>query len=398
MYKGMVLCLMVVLLSACSTKSGQQFSSNLWKTWESMDELVQPDYPDAPPVVLIHGWNGGEFTWPAPDDLRELENNLQRDIYFFTYRTSYLANRYPPLEIMEEELDRFLFKYPAVDVVAHSMGGLLLRQYLSHHPDHPVKRAVFLSTPHFGTNAAKVLTGLANISITSEGNIQAQEIQPGSDFLWQLNDLKGAELNGVEALNVYVGVSGWTDGDLVVEPSSAYLPWTHNITVQGDHHTLARRFPKFDFIVNFLRDGTLPAAEADVPVRRDAWLRFVKKDGDDPMQLSETSVRRINAKGYVDRKGYSICCEDRAGLFPSGINNTVVAEDVQAGELYEFLPSDGGNRVQVNMDATRQSGQPVQLLSIVTHPHEALQTVTPGSSPQSEPVVPAPQPLSAPAP
>jgi len=359
---------------------------------------MQPDYPDAPPVVLIHGWNGGEFTWPAPDELRELENELHRDIYFFTYRTSYLANRYPPLEIMEEELDRFLFKYQAVDVVAHSMGGLLLRQYLSHHPDHPVKRAVFLSTPHFGTNAAKVLTGLANISITSEGNIQAQEIQPGSDFLWQLNDLKGAELNDVEALNVYVGVSGWTDGDLVVEPSSAYLPWAHNVTVQGDHHTLARRFPKFDFIVNFLRDGTLPKAEAEVPDRRDAWLRFVKKDGDDPMQLSEASVRRINAKGYVDRNGYSICCDDRAGLFPSGIANTIVAEDVQAGEIYEFLPGDGSGRVRVSMDAIRQGGQPVQLRSILMRPHEALQPVMPGAVPQSapvdsQPVVPAHQPL-----
>jgi len=355
-----------------------------------MDELVQQDYPDAPPVVLIHGWNGGEFTWPSPVELRELEKTLQRDIYFFTYRTSYLANRYPPLEIMEEELDRFLFKYPAVDVVAHSMGGLLLRQYLSHHPDHPVKRAVFLSTPHFGTNAARVLTGLANISITSEGNIQAEEIQPGSDFLWQLNDQDGAELDGIEALNVYVGVSGWTDGDLVVEPSSAYLPWAHNITVNGDHHTLARRFPKFEFIVNFLRDGTLPTAEAAAPTRRDAWLRFVKKEGADPLPLKEAAVRRINAQGYVDRKGYTICCDARASLYPSGNATTIVAEDIKAGEFYEFLPNDGG-RIRVGMDELRLLNQPVQLRSILMKSAPVSQPVI-----ESLPVMPAAEPNASP--
>jgi len=350
-----------------------------------MDELVQQDYPDAPPVVLIHGWNGGEFTWPSPDELRKLENKLQRDIYFFTYRTSYLANRYPPLEIMEEELDRFLFKYPAVDVVAHSMGGLLLRQYLSHHPDHPVKRAVFLSTPHFGTNAAKVLTGLANISITSEGNIQAQEIQPGSDFLWQLNDQDGAELSGVEVLNIYVGASGWTDGDLVVEPSSAYLPWGHNLTVQGDHHTLARRLAQLDFIVDFLHDGTLPAVEADVPARRDAWLRFVKKEGDDPLPLKEAAVRRINAQGYVDRKGYSICCDARASLYPSGNFTTIVAEDLTVGESYEFLPNDGSGRIRVGMDDLRLHNQPVQMRSIPITPAAASQPVAPVTEPLPTP-------------
>ncbi|HKI61264.1 MAG TPA: alpha/beta fold hydrolase [Mariprofundaceae bacterium] len=361
-----------------------------------MDELVQPDFPDAPPVVLIHGWNGGEFTWPSPEELRKLENKLQRDIYFFTYRTSYLANRYPPLEVMEEELDRFLFKYPAVDVVAHSMGGLLLRQYLSHHPDHPVKRAVFLSTPHFGTNAAKLLTGLATISISAEGNIQAQEIQPGSDFLWQLNSLEGAELNGVETLNVFVGESGWLDGDLVVEPSSAYLPWGHNVQVKGDHHTLARRLPQFQFIIDFLRDGTLPAEEAAVPARRDAWLRFVPKVGGDPIPLRDSAVRRINAKGYVDRKGYSICCDERAGLYPTGVGTTIVAEDLQPGEFYEFLPSDGSGRVRVSMDAIRRDNRPVELRSIPVHASGITLPAAPVEAVQPAPVETQPRAPQAP--
>lgn len=62
--------------------------------------------------------------------------------------------------MIEEQLDRYLAPYAAVDIVAHSMGGLLVRQYLSHHVDHRVRRVIFLATPHFGTNVAQVLVKL----------------------------------------------------------------------------------------------------------------------------------------------------------------------------------------------------------------------------------------------
>lgn len=372
---------MGLLQSGCATTTagGPQETLDLWKTWESMDVLLQPDYPDAPPIILMHGWNGSEFTWPAPDELRRLENKLHRDIYFFTYRTGYFANRYPPLEIMEEALDRFLSEYKTVDVVAHSMGGLLLRQYLSHHPDNPVRRIVFLSTPHFGTNAAKVLTSIASIS--ADGNIQAQEIQPGSDFLWDLNAQEGSELQGIETLNVYVGESGWLDGDLVVEPSSAYLPWAHNVKVQGDHHTLAKRLPNFQFIIDFLRDGTLPAVQAEVPARRDVWLQFVPRRGSDPMRIPASSIRHLSPKGIPTKDGYNICCDARAGLYPNG-GNTVVAEDVQPGEVYEYVPHNGHGKIRIRMDALIDGVHPVLLKTIVVPP--------PGGATVPEPAVPSP--------
>jgi len=381
------------LVSGCATKASQEETLNLWKTWESMDRLLQPDYPDAPPLILMHGWNGSEFTWPSPDELRELETKLGRDIYFFTYRTGYFANRYPPLEIMEEELDRFMSRYTNVDVVAHSMGGLLLRQYLSHHPDHPVHRVVFLSTPHFGTNAARLLMSLASIS--ADGNIQAQEIQPGSDFLWQLNDQQGAEMDGVQTLNVYVGESGWLDGDIVVEPSSAYLPWAHNVKVQGDHHTLAHRLPSFQFIIDFLKDGTLPSVEAEVPARRDVWLRFVPKAGEDAMAVPAASIRHLNARGIPSKGNYSICCDARAGLYPIG-GNTVIAEDLQPGDVYEFVPRNGHSPSRLDMDPFIGGNRPVQLENIIVPPPGMPATpVAPAAAPAPEG---AETPAAAPAP
>ena len=46
-----------------------------------------------------------------------------------------------------------------VDIVAHSMGGLATRWYLSTHPDPPVRRVAFLATPHRGTLAAHLAWG-----------------------------------------------------------------------------------------------------------------------------------------------------------------------------------------------------------------------------------------------
>jgi len=88
--------LMLMLLPACSTKSSKEVAVDLWHGWEKMDELLQDDYPGSIPIILIHGWNGGEFTWPSPARLKQLEAELGRDIYFFNYRTGIIANRYPP--------------------------------------------------------------------------------------------------------------------------------------------------------------------------------------------------------------------------------------------------------------------------------------------------------------
>ncbi len=355
--RGLALLAFVLLLQACGAKTSKQVAVDLWRDWEQMDTLLQINYSDQVPIVLVHGWNGGEFTWPSPARLMQLEQSLDRDIFFFTYRSGIVANRYPPIEIMEEHLARFLQSFQRVDIVAHSMGGLLVRQYLAHHRENPVRRLVFLSTPHFGSNVAKILTGVASVS--AMGNIQAEEIQPGSDFLWRLNRLAGAELEGREVLNVYAGGQSWLKSDLVVDPGSAYLPWAYNVKVEGDHHTLASHLTDFDWILDFLNYGLLPP-EAQPPKRRDIWLRFQRKDGT-WLHFSDAHFHRLDAKGLPRTGGFVICCDQRSSLH-SEFARTVVLEDAQADEVFEITIGGGAGTATLDARDLLDSGVPVSLI------------------------------------
>ncbi len=90
-------------------------------------------------------------------------------------------------------------------MVAHRMGGLILRSYLAGKADGTpatytppadtgIRKAVFLATPHFGT----ALAGLLGI------DIQTQEMALGSQFLFDLNTWNGGldDLRGVDALAI----------------------------------------------------------------------------------------------------------------------------------------------------------------------------------------------------
>ena len=110
-----------------------------------------------------------------------------------------------------------------VDVVAHSMGGLIVRAYLTgkqtpsgqfQPPSDPkVRKAIFMGTPHYGSFLA------------GDFGAQGTEMHTGSQFLWDLNrwNQDMDDLREVDALAI-VGngaLSGKSDG--VVEVTSASL-------------------------------------------------------------------------------------------------------------------------------------------------------------------------------
>ena len=101
-----------------------------------------------------------------------------------------------------------------VDIVAHSMGGLATRWYLKTRPAAPVRKVVFLASPHRGTLSAVLAWG--------DGS---HEMLPTSEFLDSLNS--GSALPpGVSALTIRTPV------DTHIFPAeSATLPGVPDRTV-----------------------------------------------------------------------------------------------------------------------------------------------------------------------
>jgi uncharacterized protein (TIGR03437 family) len=151
-----------------------------------------------PPVVFLNGYQSGcggsvtfEETFGQAD--RILERNGRVALFFNNCEQA--RNR--PLEELGAALGRYLdgLQYAdgqpvsQVDVVAHSMGGLIVRSYLSgkqierrefRPPSQPkIRKAVFLAVPFFGA----IVTEFPG---ATGADPQFEQLRPGSSFLYDL--------------------------------------------------------------------------------------------------------------------------------------------------------------------------------------------------------------------
>lgn len=188
----------------------------------------------AQPVILING-----YQFPPCDSvtaegtfgqLPSLLRSTGREVVFFnncSVAAPAGATR-PSLEDLGNALGERIAATGAVevDVVVHSMGGLILRSYLSGKQKeagvfrppavHKVRRAVFLGTPQFGP-------GLASTLLSFGGqDPQVRAIMPGSQFILDLATWNqgGDDLRGVDAVAVAGNIANNTDG-LVPVPSAS---------------------------------------------------------------------------------------------------------------------------------------------------------------------------------
>jgi uncharacterized protein (TIGR03437 family) len=108
---------------------------------------------------------------------------------------------------------------PQVDLVSHSMGGLIVRAYLSglqtngtlSPPVNPrVRKLIEIATPNFGSFLAQ------NWSYLIPNGTQTAEMIPGSTFLWYLAtwNQRGDDLRGVDGLAI-IGNSGYWQSSIL---------------------------------------------------------------------------------------------------------------------------------------------------------------------------------------
>lgn len=179
--------------------------------------------------------NGFQPTCPSDeaDTFGRLGQLLREDGYRVEFFNTCVL-RGGPLESLAERFEQFIATQglERFDVIAHSMGGLILRTYLAgkkeadgvFRPPFPVRvrRAIMAATPHAGTRFGEGFEPLL-------GNPAVlPQIRPGSRFLWDLSRWNQGQdaLREISALALIGNAAQSSDG--VVNVTSGAFPYLTN--------------------------------------------------------------------------------------------------------------------------------------------------------------------------
>lgn len=181
-----------------------------------------PPAPSNAPVLLIHGVLCNAGVWHP--FMRWLESRGVAPVYTLSYG--------PPLASIELFAEQAAAKIDAilgdtgarkVIVVAHSMGGLVMRAYLRRFGGSKIARLVTIATPHEGSVHAWIALGQS-----------IEQLRPRNRWLAELGTPKGADLPPI--------VSLWSWHDSMVAPqTSSRVAFGENIEVAGVGHTALLR-------------------------------------------------------------------------------------------------------------------------------------------------------------
>lgn len=180
-----------------------------------------PSHLEGRPVLFVHGYFG------AAPDFRALRRAVEA-----RGRPTYavgLGSLHAPIEssarVLVEHVMRLVDRYrdrDGIDIVAHSMGGLVVRRALMDHPElgARVKTLVTLGTPHAGTAATRGYVVGANV----------KQMRRRSSFLAELSPLEAV----CPAARV---VTVDAELDTIVYPrESCHLPCARQVSLPGVGH------------------------------------------------------------------------------------------------------------------------------------------------------------------
>lgn len=179
-------------------------------------------------VILTHGFlNKAPIMAYLVYQLRKLGYR----IHFFNYKTLHF-NREETLNSLKrlcDGLDNIYF-------VGHSMGGLVLREFIQTHPSPKYKAVVTLGTPHQTSSFAK------HVSSSELNNLLG--INEESGLISDLRDYEGipplgsiAGNKGDTFLNKIKGIQEESDGTILVEETRG-VNFSDHIVLHLSHSTL----------------------------------------------------------------------------------------------------------------------------------------------------------------
>lgn len=168
---------------------------------------------DYDPVVFVHGYSGSTIVnFSAMISWFKTDGYPSNRLYYYTYNS--LTGVIAGANTLKSKVDSVLNATgkSKVDLICHSMGGLVARYYMKNMGGaNKVNQVVYVATPHRGT-------AWAYVDLITQS---AKDMRPGSTLL--------------NSINGYCpGLSLWSSCDEIVIPnSSANMGYAKNIGCWG---------------------------------------------------------------------------------------------------------------------------------------------------------------------
>ena len=201
-------------------------------------------WSERPPVLLIPGWSDTARVLQPCRSFLLADGWPDESVHCLSFRDRYGSNIEHAAEIAAAARRlRDVTGESRIAVVAHSMGGLALRQFLLDGGDVAVHTAIFAGTPHRGTWVAWLAWGRGGA-----------EMRPGSEFLERLNaaplppSVRAVCLRTPVDTRVVPGDSAWLEGAAC-----------HTVRLPT-HPRMLRHVPTLRLIRELLLDGRERAA------------------------------------------------------------------------------------------------------------------------------------------
>jgi triacylglycerol lipase len=196
--------------------------------------------PDSPPVLIIHGFLG------TRGSMYMLERRLVEDGFVcvsFNLGTLNVRDIRRSAFLIHRKIERILAQTPSqkIDIIGHSMGGLIGLYYVKKLGGHTrVRKLIMMGTPVRGTWAA--LAGVVTLGLWSTSSWQ---LLPRSRFLDEL--AQGPIPPGVDVSTIAAA------RDWVVPLATTRMPGTNAMTVPLGHSSLVVSEEVYRRVVNTLR-------------------------------------------------------------------------------------------------------------------------------------------------
>jgi pimeloyl-ACP methyl ester carboxylesterase len=310
-------------------------------------------------ILFVHGLGGCKETWGNFESLIKSDVRIDSyDVEYYEYPSApfrpfvYFQNKYASIQALGNGLKTFidhkLENYEEIVLVGHSLGGLVIRQYLyqeyKNNPDQRIKKIIFYATPQEGS-------GLANIGNKfSIGHRHLKQICKNSEFLEDFNLMWGRiQIEKTYDFRIVVAAE-----DSVVSELSATANFRHlaPITIVGKgHKSISKPADKDDmsFLVlrKFLTDKKpITNLKANGCLTNEQWN---SRDGntqyfsDKKRENVEIELHKFfeQKKGVIRIAGLSGLGKTRLVL--NSIQNT--AEDTKSSVLYIDLALDSNSIV-----------------------------------------------------